>query len=290
MFRESFPGSADIPVVTGCERAFQQFLFRGLSRRGYATTADAAGNVYAERGEGSPVVMVATFVDEGGWVVREVGPCGEGILEAAGAFETTDVGRLLSRRSGTIIPVALASEGGRTTAWADGAGGGIAVADSVAAGGRSVKWGLEAATAVLDGWRDREFEGRLVTAFVTRRTAGIAPAHARPDIVLCFAGKEGDREEVSIPRGAALFDRAQDLLESCAQRRGIGYTAGLLCGADSDWVEEMQLAPPGYQTGMVWFQTGREGEAAMRAVTVLDEALGVLLGTAGDDDAREGHS
>ena len=50
----------------------------------------------------------------------------------------------------------------------------------------------------------------------------------------------------------------------------------------------MQLTPPGYQTGMVCFETRGGGEAAAQAVTVVNEALQVLLGSAGEDAGRGG--
>ena len=289
MFRGSFPSRTVISAVAGCEGVFQASLLRGLAARGHATTADAAGNVYAECGDGAPVVMVATFVDEGGWIVREVGPGGEGVLEPVGSVGETGEGRLLSPRSGRTMRVRLTMEGGRLTARGQGRGGRIMVGDSVTQRRTGGKWGVQGVYGLLSAWGNRSFEGRLVTAFVTRRGSGLACARVRPDIVLCLDGREGDREELAIPRGAGLFDRAQDLLERCAAKRGISSIRTLVCGEESRWVERMQLAPPGYQTGLVRFETKGGGEAARGAAVVMDEALGVLLGRGGDD-ARERHS
>ena len=287
------------PAVSGAEHLFQRQLMASLVARGHAPHVDLLGNVsvMVTRSVG-PVVMVAAFVDEPGWFVREVDADGLAALEPVGSPPVVREGTLVSRRGGRLSRVILGRKDDTTSArCAPGARRVPRIGEAVAPGWGCltwrVTWSVALLEALLEQWRRRAFHGTLAVCFLTRgkcapRSVALCSARVRPDFALFVDGSDGLTERIVIPCGPALFDPAQQRLEGCAIASDIPFDVALAGFDDAVAAVELQRTPPGCQTAMVRFTTCGEHVAPPAAAALVDEFLVELL--AGAPPAEPGPS
>ena len=232
--------------------------------------------------------MVATFVDEPGWFVRAVCADGVALLEPTGDACVSATGTLLRARTGGLSRVTLTQENGTTLArsMADDAPP-PSVADAVAPGwGHAswrVSWSVAMLEALIERWQRRAFGGTLAVCFLTRgrsapRSVTLCGDQVRPDFALFVDGAAGMTEHVEIPRGPALFDRAQRALERCARGCAVPFKPVFMSMRDGAAAAALQESPPGYQVAMLRFTTTDEAAAVLAVSKLADRFLETMLG------------